>query len=252
MQERIPGSGIGVFACYQNGKMVSLFGHRRIREKPPSGGVSVLRESVPVSPQARASTAKLLDHLKWHGVAMVEFKMDDRDGLPKLMEINGRFWGSLQLAIDAGVDFPGILLRIAQGETVEPVFSYKEGVKTRWLWGDVDSLMMLLVKRRASLHLPEYHPGRIRTIFDFLRFFGKDLHYEIESREDPRPSLHELSQRFRPSPGSHRERPVPCPHGPPSTGNPLRNWSLLRGEGSTSSALRTTRTDERRFHSSVV
>ena len=37
---------------------------------------------------------------------MVEFKHDERDGVPKLMEINGRFWGSLQLAIDAGVDFP--------------------------------------------------------------------------------------------------------------------------------------------------
>ena len=205
LQERIPGPGIGVFACYQNGKMVSLFGHRRIREKPPSGGVSVLRESAPVSPQTRVFTAKLLDHLKWHGVAMVEFKMDDRDGVPKLMEINGRFWGSLQLAIDAGVDFPEILLRIAKGETVEPVFSYKEGVKTRWFWGDMDSLMMLLLKNRTSLHLPKGHPGRIRAILDFLRFFGKDIHYEIESRDDLRPSLHELSQRFRrTSSGLHR------------------------------------------------
>lgn len=205
LQERIHGPGIGVFACYQYGKMVSLFGHRRLREKPPSGGVSVLRESVPVTPQTRVYTTKLLDHLKWHGVAMVEFKMDDRDGVPKLMEINGRFWGSLQLAIDAGVDFPEILLRIGKGETVEPVFSYKEGVRTRWFWGDVDSLAMLLLKNRASLHLPKGHPGRMHAIFDFFRFFGKDLHYEIESWDDFRPSLHELSQRFRSAfPGHHR------------------------------------------------
>ena len=197
LQERIHGPGIGVFTCYQNGKMVALFGHRRLREKPPSGGVSVLRESVPVSPQTRAYTTKLLDHLKWHGVAMVEFKMDDRDGVPKLMEINGRFWGSLQLAIDAGVDFPEILLRIAKGETIEPVFSFKEGVKSRWLWGDTDSLLMLLFKNRTSLHLPEGYPGRIRATADFLRFFGKDLHYEVESLGDLRPALHETFQRFR-------------------------------------------------------
>ena len=204
LQERITGPGIGVFVCYQNGELVSLFGHRRIREKPPSGGVSVLRESVPVSPQARAYTVTLLDHLKWNGVAMVEFKLDARDGIPKLMEINGRFWGSLQLAMDAGVDFPEILMRIAKGETVEPVFNYKLGVRTRWLWGDVDSLLMVLFKNRTSLHLPKDHPGRIRAIFDFLRFFEKDLHYEIESRDDLRPSLHELSQRFRlASPGHH-------------------------------------------------
>jgi len=205
LQERISGPGIGVFACYQNGKMVSLFGHRRIREKPPSGGVSVLRESVSVSPQARLSTEKLLDHLKWHGVAMVEFKMDDRDGIPKLMEINGRFWGSLQLAIDAGVDFPAMLMRIAEGETVEPFFSYKEGVKTRWFWGDVDALLMLLLKNRTSLNLPEGHPGRMRAVVEFLRFFGKDLHYEVESLGDLRPSLHELSEKIRwISSGVHR------------------------------------------------
>jgi len=200
LQERIPGPGIGVFACYQNGRMVSLFGHRRIREKPPSGGVSVLRESVPVSPQARISTMRLLDHLKWHGVAMVEFKLDERDGVPKLMEVNGRFWGSLQLAIDAGVDFPAILMRIAKGEPVEPIFSYKMGVKTRWFWGDMDSLLMLLLKNRTGLHLPERYPGRLRAVADFLRFFEKDLHYEVESLGDLRPALHETSRRFRRSP----------------------------------------------------
>jgi predicted ATP-grasp superfamily ATP-dependent carboligase len=197
LQERIPGPGIGVFACYQNGKMVSLFGHRRIREKPPSGGVSVLRESIPVSPQARMFTEKLLDHLKWHGVAMVEFKMDERDGVPKLMEINGRFWGSLQLAIDAGVDFPDILVRIADGETVAPNFAYKEGVKSRWFWGDADSLLMLLLKDRKSLHLPDGHPGRVRSVVEFLRVFGKNLHFEIESLSDIRPALHETSRWFR-------------------------------------------------------
>ena len=200
LQERITGPGIGVFACYQNGRMVSLFGHRRIREKPPSGGVSVLRESVPVSPQARIFTGKLLDHLKWHGVAMVEFKIDERDGVPKLMEINGRFWGSLQLAIDAGVDFPDILMGIAEGKAVEPIFVYKEGVKTRWFWGDVDSLLMLLFNKRTSLHLPEGHPGRIRAVLEFLRFFGKDLRYEVESLSDIRPALLESSRWFHGTP----------------------------------------------------
>ncbi len=95
LQERINGPGIGVFVCYNNGKLVAQFGHRRLKEKPPSGGVSVLRESMPVSPIAKEYTERLLNHLNWHGVAMVEFKLDERDNIPKLMEINGRFWGSL-------------------------------------------------------------------------------------------------------------------------------------------------------------
>ncbi len=51
---------------------------------------------------------------------MVEFKADARTGTPYLMEINGRFWGSLQLAIDAGVDFPAILVAAALGAPIPP------------------------------------------------------------------------------------------------------------------------------------
>lgn len=93
IQERIYGPGIGVFSCYNLGKLVAMFSHRRLREKPPSGGVSVLRESIPVSPLGREYSEKLFNHLNWHGVAMAEFKLDRRDNIPKLMEINGRFLG---------------------------------------------------------------------------------------------------------------------------------------------------------------
>ena len=111
IQQKIQGPGIGVFMCYDRGRPIATFSHRRIREKPPTGGISVLSESIAVDPEARDYSERLLSALRWHGVAMVEFKADNRDGRPKLMEINGRFWGSLQLAIDAGVDFPAILLR---------------------------------------------------------------------------------------------------------------------------------------------
>ncbi|MBC7984419.1 MAG: ATP-grasp domain-containing protein, partial [Candidatus Obscuribacterales bacterium] len=110
VQERIYGPGVGVFACFDRGAPLAWFNHRRIREKPPSGGVSVLRESAPLDPIAVDYANRLLSHLGWRGVAMVEFKRDNRDGSLRLMEINGRFWGSLQLAIDAGVDFPSMLV----------------------------------------------------------------------------------------------------------------------------------------------
>lgn len=38
-------------------------------------------------------TINLLDAFGWSGVAMVEYKVDERSGEPVLMEINGRFWG---------------------------------------------------------------------------------------------------------------------------------------------------------------
>src|ERR671923_161553 len=82
----------------------------------PSGGVSVLSESVPIDPALRAIAERILDRVRWHGVVMLEFKITPA-GAPCLIEANARFWGSLQLAIDAGVDFPYLLYQVATGQT---------------------------------------------------------------------------------------------------------------------------------------
>ncbi len=134
IQETISGHGEGVFAIYDKGKSLALFAHRRLREKPPSGGVSVLSESIQVDAELAAHAQALLEKVNWHGVAMVEFKVA-KDGTPYLMEINTRFWGSLQLAIDAGVDFPFMLYLLACGEQPNQVTDYKTGIKLRWLLG---------------------------------------------------------------------------------------------------------------------
>ena len=105
IQRRVEGEGQGIFALCDQGTPLALFAHRRLREKPPSGGVSVLRESIELPKTMTDYAVKLLEKVRWHGVAMVEFKVERDTGIPRLMEINGRFWGSLQLALDAGVEF---------------------------------------------------------------------------------------------------------------------------------------------------
>lgn len=192
LQERIIGPGVGVFACYQEGRRIALFSHRRLREKPPSGGVSVLSESVPPDAEASGHAESLLSRLRWHGVAMVEFKRDERDGSLRLMEINGRFWGSLQLAIDAGVDFPALVARMATGETVDPVLSYRVGVRTRWLLGDLDALLAILTRTAASLHLPAGHPGRLRTLARVLLPWGPGQRNEVMRADDRGPGWLEI------------------------------------------------------------
>ena len=117
---------------------------------------------------------------------MVEYKMDERDGQPKLMEINGRFWGSLQLASDAGLNFPLLLYRLACGEQVLPQLTYRSHVKSRWLLGDLDQLWI----RMKSSH--KYQgASRKRALINFLRFYEPDLHYEIFRLEDPVPGWYE-------------------------------------------------------------
>jgi predicted ATP-grasp superfamily ATP-dependent carboligase len=135
IQEYIRGEGFGFFALFNHGEPRAMFMHRRIREYPITGGPSTVAESV-YEPKLREYGLKILDTLNWHGVAMVEFKRDAQDNEFKLMEINTKFWGSLDLAIASGVDFPYLLYRMAVEGDIKPVFSYKVGVRFMWPFPD--------------------------------------------------------------------------------------------------------------------
>lgn len=207
IQERIEGPGHGVFLLYSNGQRKAFFGHRRIREKPPSGGVSVLRESILPDSKTLEHSCTLLEAFKWNGAAMVEFKIDSRDNTPKLMEINGRLWGSLQLAIDAGVDFPFLLYQTALGREPQCVESFKEGIKTRWLLGDLDHLMIILLHKRRKLALPKDFPGRFGTFAGFIKsFFDNNTRQEIWRNDDTKPAFNELKDYFQSGFVSLKER----------------------------------------------
>jgi predicted ATP-grasp superfamily ATP-dependent carboligase len=191
VQKRIHGDAVGIFLCMdrKGGGVLAEFSHKRIREKPPSGGVSVLCESIPVDRQLRDYSVQLLEEFQWDGVAMVEFKMDCDTNTYRLMEVNGRFWGSLQLAIDAGVNFPSLLVKKVTGEKVQPVLCYTTGVRTRWFWGDVDNLLACLFKSREVLKLPPGHPNRLQSLISFLTSWDKQTHCEVEDMQDIRPAF---------------------------------------------------------------
>lgn len=197
VQQRVIGPGLGVFLLAWEGKTLAAFAHRRIREKPPTGGVSVYRESVAVSSDLREYSELLLKRFHWRGVAMVEFKQDARTGTPYLMEINGRFWGSLQLAIDSGVDFPKMLLCVALGEACEPARGFTEGVRCRWLWGDVDHLLWMLKTPRTDLRAHPNLPGRLAALGRFLIPWRPGDHFEVLRLTDPGPFLRETANWFR-------------------------------------------------------
>jgi predicted ATP-grasp superfamily ATP-dependent carboligase len=184
LQERVTGPGVGVFLLLWDGVLRASFAHRRLREKPPAGGVSVYSESVAPDEALVQRAFRLLQSLGWQGIAMVEFKTDDRTGEPVLMEINGRFWGSLQLAIDAGVDFPRLLLECAAGQPAPVPAPYRVGTRLRWWWGDVDQLL---------LRLPAGSAVGTAALRDFLRLRLSDR-AETFRWNDPLPFLHESRQ----------------------------------------------------------
>jgi predicted ATP-grasp superfamily ATP-dependent carboligase len=190
VQEFVPGVGFGVFALMHNGKLRALFGHQRLREMFPTGSGSSYRASVPVDPRMRDYALRLLQALNWHGVAMVEFKQDRRDGIPKLMEINGRFWGSLPLAIAAGMDFPYLLCRMMLEGDIDEVMTYRAGVRCRWLVGDLVHLGEVL--KGPPPGWPGPFPRRGETVRDFCHLFGKDLYYDDFQFCDVKPFFAEM------------------------------------------------------------
>ena len=128
---------------------------------------------------------------------MVEFKVDRQSNIPMLMEINGRFWGSLQLAIDAGLNFPYLFYQVMTGIPVAvPNNAYRIGTKSRWLLGDLDHLLLRLTKSNTELHLDAQAVSRGRCLAEFFKLFQPDLHYEVESLTDPAPALMEYRNWF--------------------------------------------------------
>lgn len=188
LQEYVEGYGAGIFTVYAQGRPLAWFSHRRLREKPPQGGISVLSESAAVDGRLREMAERLLNEAQWDGVAMVEFRVDQH-GTPYLMEVNGRLWGSLQLAIDSGVDFPWLMLRSSTGELVETVGAYTLGRRLRWFLGDVDNLLLELRGRGTSRNVRE----RIAAVLRFLRTsFDRQVRNEILRGMDPWPAWFEL------------------------------------------------------------
>lgn len=176
LQEFVPNGGErGVYTLYDRSSELSrVTVQRRIRSYPPAGGASTYRETVE-DPALRRLADDLLSHLDWQGVAMVEFRIDGRDGEPKLMEINPRFWGSLSLSIFAGVHFPYHLYELATGAPLERDLSYESGVRTRCLFLDL----------RQALHRED----RLTATREFFARSERPCRFDFLARADPLPAL---------------------------------------------------------------
>jgi predicted ATP-grasp superfamily ATP-dependent carboligase len=119
-----------------------------------------------------------------------------KDG--RLLEVNGRFWGSLQLAVAAGVDFPYMLFQLATGESAGHEGRYQVGVRSRWELGDLDHLLLRMRRRASDLNLPAGHLSRHGLLAGFLGdFFRPSVHNEIFRVGDMKPFFCELKEYLK-------------------------------------------------------
>ncbi len=187
LQELFPGVGVGIELIARRGKIAYAFQHRRLHEVPLTGGGSSLRKSEPVTPQLLEASERLISALEWNGVAMVEFKLNPLSGEFCLMEINGRFWGSLALAVAAGADFPSMLLDLELDGDIRPSHPYENDVYCRLLSRDVHWYESFL-RGGTDTRIARIPHGW--EVFKELRLFFNFRHrFDVQSICDPVPGL---------------------------------------------------------------
>ena len=129
IQGAVPGVGVGAFVLRWNGRVLARFMHLRLHELPGTGWSSYRTSWW--HPEIIADAEAKLEHLDFHGVAMMEYRWDPATDAFRLLEMNARFWGSLHLALYAGIDFPRLLVDAFLGHTVEPAPEPQSGVRCR-------------------------------------------------------------------------------------------------------------------------
>jgi predicted ATP-grasp superfamily ATP-dependent carboligase len=191
VQEFARGTGRAVAAVCKHGEPLELFAYSRDRETPLSGGVSVLRTSIPVDDQLRTYSIALLSAVRWHGVAMVEFKYDAPTGAYTLMEINGRFQASTALCLDAGINMPLIVASLYAGWTLPAPTVARLGVTERWLRGDLMALRGAILG--GTPRAPGARPRRLPVLRNFLADFRRnDVFYDELHPGDNGPAKREF------------------------------------------------------------
>jgi predicted ATP-grasp superfamily ATP-dependent carboligase len=193
LQRWQPGEGHGVELLMHRGRPLAAFQHRRIREVPVTGGASSLRESVALDPALMDYATRLLAALEWTGLAMVEFRLTSAG--PELMEINGRVWGSLPLAVRAGIDFPGRLVDLlvdGPPSTSTPTATeYRIGVRARNLRLEISWIGAVALGRRRYPELP--WPSRLRAAGVALSLLDPRIGDDLLARDDIGPGLVQIA-----------------------------------------------------------
>lgn len=193
VQEHFLGIGVAVETLCRNGEVLVAFQHERVHE-PLLGGGSSYRRSVPLDRELLHATRQLIGALEYTGVCMVEFRYNSRSRRWVLIEMNGRFWGSLPLALAARIDFPRYLYEMLKHDRREFSGSYRANVFCRnWLL-DAGWVLSNVRADKTDPTLSTLPPHRlvaeIRNVFLFRE------HSDTLTLDDPAPGIEEFARVF--------------------------------------------------------
>ncbi len=197
VQEFTAGPGVG-FSCFAlDGEVLLPFQWLRVREADPRGSASSSRKSVAIDPDILDFSQRLVAKSGFSGILMVEFKVK-QSSQPVLMEINGRPWGSIQLPILSGINYPKYVVDwYLEGKRPPSEINYKNNVTCRNIVGELTHLNNLRAGQPANWPLP--FPSFSASLLKISVPWFPGMHYDDFSFDDPKPGLKGISNWF-----SHR------------------------------------------------
>jgi predicted ATP-grasp superfamily ATP-dependent carboligase len=172
LQEYIPGELHDVTAFCINGEMKLGLTQKRLLTRPLSGGLGIFNVTTK-NEQLLQYASKIIDKNKWTGVMLIDFKMDSRDGRPKLLEINPRFWGTTWLTIKAGFNYHYYLVSHALGRSVTLPRNYRVGLHCRWPILEVKTIFekpvsLITIAKRTKDFISRF--GIKNCVYEYRRF----------------------------------------------------------------------------------
>lgn len=184
VQEFCRGHQVGFGVLAGNGEIHAAFQHRQLHEQ---GSLATYRCSVPIDPQLLRHAREFCSALNWTGPALFEYIIDPTTRQEVLLEVNGRFWGALGLAIFAGIDFPSLLYDMLVLGRTSKTFVYRVPIYARHTCRD------LFWWRAALLRLPPSRLAEPLTVHDALReawnLVSLRERPDVESLTDPVPGI---------------------------------------------------------------
>jgi predicted ATP-grasp superfamily ATP-dependent carboligase len=189
LQQFCTGEGVGVEVLMNAGEGLAVFQHRRLQELPYTGGYSVTAVAERPNHELVENALALLRALQWEGPAMVEFKVNTRSGGAILMEVNGRYWGTIALPIFAGIDFPLFQWQLIHGEVPAVPDHYAVGAKWRWTAGHLGRFNGLLLAARRS---DSARRELLLSVLQLPATFAPWIHDALFSLSDPMPAIREV------------------------------------------------------------
>lgn len=182
IQEYVPGKIHDALFLFNKGKMKAALTQIREVTYPLSGGVGV-NNITTYEPELINYGKKILEFVNWHGPCQVEVKKDLRDGKYKLIEINPKLWGTLDLSAKAGINFAVKALEIAINGDTQEQYKYTVGLKYKFIF----PLEIYTIYQDKG--------NRLKRIKKLLEIFDKNTFTEFDIN-DLKPNIYNILSTF--------------------------------------------------------